>query len=55
MPIRHTTSVEIQIVQNPQRIGRESVATAFVAGESGFIDHGDLVTEAMQGGCTCGS
>jgi hypothetical protein len=55
MPIRHSTAVEIQLVQNPQRIGRESVTTAFVPGESGFVDHGDLVTEAMQGGGTSGS
>ena len=55
MPVGHTTAVEVQFVQNSQSIRGQSVATAFVAGKGGFVDHSDLVTEAMQGGGTSGT
>jgi hypothetical protein len=55
MPVGHTTAVKIQFVQNSQSVRGQSVATAFVAGESGFVDHGDLMAKAMKSGGTSGS
>ena len=55
MPVGHTTAVKVQFVQNSQCIRGQTVATAFVAGKGGFVHHSDLVTEAMQGGGTCGT
>ncbi len=54
MPIGHTTAIEIQFIEDSEGICRETIAAAFVAGKGGFVDDGDIVAEAMQGGGTSG-
>lgn len=54
MPIGYTSAVEIQFIKDSQGVRGETIAATFVAGKSGFVDDGDIVAEAMQGGGTCG-
>ena len=45
LPIGHSRRIKVHVGEKPQGIGGESVPTAFVAGERGLIDQGDIVAK----------